>query len=370
MGKYPEDVSRRAHKSPPRPGTKEWAYYNLCATTTTTSRAYYNLCSTVQPRTPSRSRSPVPHSVATSSSQGTYSEDQTSEDTYAMSSTSSDTDSDDATYSDATYSDDDEGASGLRPHQQVWPKTEDHRLVSTTTARRTSTGTRLLLDLFSGCGVLSSVAREHSWKALSVDVLDGYDLTDHELQRDIFKMILCGEVEWVHMGPPCTTFCWWYRVTSKKNTRSIANPAGDGITEAEHCGNQLAYLSITIAELCLKHGVWFSLEQPRTSLMWLLPEMIALRAKPGVVPCHLVMCAYGCDYMKRTTFLTNAHWMMAAACKCRCGGKHRTRLQGNVWDPVSQKNVKRTSLAAAYPKKLCERFMSLHAAHVATSQRS
>ena len=107
-----------------------------------------------------------------------------------------------------------------------------------------------------------------------------------------------------------------------------------------------------------------------TSLMWLLPEMIALRAKPGVVPCHLVMCAYGCDYMKRTTFLTNAHWMMAAACKCRCGGKHRTRLQGNVWDPVSQKYVKRTSLAAAYPKKLCERFMSLHAAHVATSQRS
>ena len=119
----------------PRPGTKEWAYYNLCATTTTTSRAYYNLCSTVQPRTPSRSRSPVPHCVSTSSSQGTYSEDQTSEDTYAMSSTSSDTDSD-----DATYSDDDEGASGLRPHQQVWPKTEDHRLVSTTTARRTSTG--------------------------------------------------------------------------------------------------------------------------------------------------------------------------------------------------------------------------------------
>ena len=152
----------------PRPGTKEWAYYNLCATTTTTSRAYYNLCSTVQPRTPSRSRSPVPHSVATSSSQGTYNEDQTSQDTYIMSSTSSDTDSDDASYSDATYSDDVEGASGLRPHQQVWPKTEDHRLVSTTTARRTSTGTRLLLDLFlvvecSAVWLESIVGRRSQW---------------------------------------------------------------------------------------------------------------------------------------------------------------------------------------------------------------
>ena len=49
----------------PRPGTKEWAYYNLCATTTTTE----------QRRTPSRSRSPVTYTGSASSSQGTYTED-------------------------------------------------------------------------------------------------------------------------------------------------------------------------------------------------------------------------------------------------------------------------------------------------------
>ena len=217
-----------------------------------------------------------------------------------------------------------------------------------------------LLELFSGVGALSKAARQHGWEVKEVDIVNGaeFDLTRTQLQESLLDMIRSRCFTWVHLGPPCTTFSSWYLASSHSNTRTKMNPAGLGSSPAEALGNQMAEFSVRAARVCLQTGTWFSIEQPRTSWMWILPSVKDLIAEPQVHFCHLVMCAYGSPHQKRTSFLTNAKWLMQASCQCSCKQLH-VRLQGSVRDPETGAHTHRTQLAAAYPEALCHRLLSL-----------
>ena len=229
---------------------------------------------------------------------------------------------------------------------------------------------RTMLDVFSGRGGLARAARRHGWRVREVDILNGptHDLTDPNLQQELIQQVQSRMYVWVHMGPPCTTFSSWYRFTSKQCTRSRSNPRGQNISSAEQLGNQMADFSAKLAQLCLEVGVWFTIEQPRTSLMWQLDNFRSLQAHRSVDNCNLVMCKYGSEHEKKTTFMTNAGWVMKAACKCsntrRAKTHYHVRLEGSARDPVSGLMVHKTALAAAYPDALCDRLLTLAEASV------
>ena len=166
------------------------------------------------------------------------------------------------------------------------------------------------------------------------------------------------------MGPPCTTFTFWYRFTSSKNTRMATCPEGLGLSDAERLGNEMASFCPKLANLCIQQGVWLTIEQPRASLTWALADFQNIVNHPSTRMCHLVMCQYGSPHEKKTSCLSNAAWIMGAVCKCsnhKSGNKTHTHtvLQGSVNDAVSGVAVHRTELAAAYPPALCDRLIQL-----------
>ena len=214
---------------------------------------------------------------------------------------------------------------------------------------------RFLLGIFSGSGNLSKAARGHGWQTREVDILNGQDLTDVGLQDELLALVSAGGVAWVHMGPPCTTFSSWYLCSSHSNTRSKENPEGFGNSKDEVLGNTMAYFSVKMANKCIRTNTWFTIEQPRSSWMWLLKSMRALALNPTVHFTYLTMCSYGSPYQKRTAFLSNARFTtgVASSCNCKRLGKEHVRLQGAIVNKDGTREH-RTKIAAAYPPSLCE----------------
>ena len=161
--------------------------------------------------------------------------------------------------------------------------------------------TRKLLDLFCGLGSLSQSARSHGWQSRAIDILNGpeQDLRSQKLQQELVMEVKSNEYTWVHMGPPCTTFTFWYRFTSSKNTRTATCPEGLGLSDAERLGNEMASFCAKLANLCIQQGVWFTIEQPRASLMWALADFHNIINHPPTRTCHLVMCQYGSPTRRR-----------------------------------------------------------------------
>ena len=182
------------------------------------------------------------------------------------------------------------------------------------------------------------------------------DLANPANVEDLRRRIRQREFHWVHMGPPCTSFCRWFLLTCKSCSRTPENPAGLEENLKERIGNTLARICVSLARACQASGTSWTVENPRSSYLWRLPEYIALAREPGVEFVHVTMCAYGAPYLKRTSFLTNAPWVRGAASACSCTQRHE-RLQGSV--RVGGRTVHRTALAAAYPRALCERLVAL-----------
>lgn len=239
-----------------------------------------------------------------------------------------------------------------------------------------------LLDLFSGCGSLSSAARAAGWRTEEWEILqdavpDSQDrrwwlvsdrmLPCQDASRDLslphnidrlVRNIKEHRYHWVHMGPPCTSFSRWFLMTCKTCSRTPQNPTGSEANVKERLGNLLARNCVRIAEACNQARVAWTIENPQSSYLWRLPEFVALARRAGVFTTTFPMCAYGCLYQKRTAFMSNARWVAGIAAKCTCRRRHE-RLQGRV--RVGQRWVHRTALAAAYPPSLCQHLVSLAA---------
>ena len=114
-----------------------------------------------------------------------------------------------------------------------------------------------------------------------------------------------------------------------------------------------------------RKGIPGSVEQPRTSRMWLMTAMLRAEARTKAFRTHVVYCAFGEAWRKETTFM---HWLLPRldelACQCRpvnriCAfsAKPHIVLEG------SHQGRRRTLAAQAYPRKLCQKFAKLVRAH-------
>lgn len=182
-----------------------------------------------------------------------------------------------------------------------------------------------------------------AWPSFEVSRGKEYDLFDPKVQSFVLSLVKSGAVWWVHVGTPCTA---WSR--ARHNIKDFRKAR-----RKEHLAVATALFSHRVITLCLKRGIWFSLENPFSSRIW---EFLPMQGIFKDNRCHFVrfdMCQYGMTYKKSTGLLTNAEPFKQLGRLCTGGHKHE-HLKGSTRAKVDGKwkHVNKTSLAGAYPPQL------------------
>ena len=217
---------------------------------------------------------------------------------------------------------------------------------------------RLMADVFAGYGGFGEeVQNECQCETLFVDNARNprHDLMDPSFVELVCKAILFGMFFLVHMAPPCSPFSRARRPAIRAPGRWIRGLPGLSPPQVQRVreGNALAQAAISMCFACLTARVGFSLENPRTSMIWELPEMQKLMDQPGVFVVELVYCAFGAKWLKPTRLLTNVDTLKELACRCTKDHQHQElrgrNSEGQLW----------TRLAAVYPPQLCNAYANL-----------
>ena len=168
-----------------------------------------------------------------------------------------------------------------------------------------------------------------------------------------------GEIGYFHFALPCETFSQALR--GRHRLRSSADPVGPESVPKIRNANLLVRRIALLCKLLGKMGIFWSIENPHDSLLWVFPEILELRGHGIEVVWD--MCVFGAvqnneAYRKRTRLLTNFHALAALNCRCQSNHKH-VPLKGKFKDQVTGKWVNRTKLAGAYPWSLCKEWALL-----------
>ena len=183
------------------------------------------------------------------------------------------------------------------------------------------------------------------------------DLLNDEVFAQLLAWLQAGRAAWFHAAPNCRTFSSARRkdqYASARVLRTKERPEGfgDPITKE---ANIMAERSAALAEVMLKMGGWFSIENPESSLMWDMKAFKRLIKLPDVLVTSFDQCMWGSPHKKPTTVITNASWIPATRCSMTVPHRH-IPLVGKVprFGDSYQEMVWYTTLAAEYPQQLCQ----------------
>ena len=120
--------------------------------------------------------------------------------------------------------------------------------------------------------------------------------------------------------------------------------------------NILLAHTISLIRTAHSKGVVVLLENPKSSRLWLMPEMMKLLGETQHEKVHVDYCQYGdATWRKPTTFIT---WNLPGLTLCKCDNHKQTGLCSRTGKPhtslVGKKNGKfLTKLAEPYPYDMC-----------------
>ncbi len=226
----------------------------------------------------------------------------------------------------------------------------------------------VFIEIFCGCGRLGkAVARECNLPVLLWDVNFGpqYDLLVPSNRRLIVGWLRSRRIKAGHLGVPCNSF-----------TRARDNPPGPpplrsnehvlglpGLSQKDQIkvdiGNCLMKFAVLVLHISLLLEVPMTLENPRTSRLWLCPQVQKLLRRRHVQVQHVEFCMFGTVWKKPTSFLgvwINLEPLMPFRCigckrgLCARSGRAHVPLAG-----LGQNGVWMTKLAEPYPVRLCSK---------------
>ena len=236
---------------------------------------------------------------------------------------------------------------------------------------------QLCLELFAGKGGLSSALRAAHVPCMrpvelydrSKKIIPEHDLSNEAVVSRLISDCKRGCYRYVHLGTPCNS--WSTLQSLNDGTRTQARPEGDGCQYREVLGNLLAVNSIRIAHAQIDSGNYFSIENPKSSMLWKFEPMLDLMSRSFLVDFD--QCSYGLclesmvkdprrafpnprgqnTVKKPTSLLTNMEALKSLERTCSCSSKHVPRMGG-----VSTKHgyKKLSALAGAYPQPLCRKW--------------
>ena len=198
------------------------------------------------------------------------------------------------------------------------------------------------LECFSGQHRLTSAWHESGQRTMPpMDICDGVhgDLFCKGIERQLLRWIATGRIFHIHFGTPC--IIW-----------STATPAA---SKSEHAdlGMRAARVTMMLVNACLKHNVFFTIENPAHSGLWKWGPMQRLLSRSSVANVYIDVCMYGAAYKKPTRLVGTLPGPATLGRTCG-GGHYHERLSGTVCtsrDGVTQKGW-RTSFASAYTPRL------------------
>ena len=228
--------------------------------------------------------------------------------------------------------------------------------------------TKIGLEIFSGCGHFSRAARRRMKKVwcAEVDIIHGpqFDLTLPRYQRHIINLLLSGQVAYVWLGTPCTS---WSR--ARRWDGNGPGPLRDdhefllglpGLSHKDQLkvsqGNVLMRFTAKVFRICLKYNIPVALENPHTSRLWLTSPIKHLLYHKQTEWGFTDFCQDGMPFRKRTRLLWANVDLRSALRPCQgprgvCSRTHE-RHQQLVGSRGGQFL---TLLAQPYPHGLCRR---------------
>ena len=157
------------------------------------------------------------------------------------------------------------------------------------------------LELFSGAGKLTEHVKFElkgiglkSWPPFDIAAGSVYNLLNPGVQKFVLSLVSAGLVWWVHLGTPCTAW--------SKARHNIRNMQKACAKEREAVGT---LFTCRIIRECLKRGIVFTLENPRSSRLWEFAPIVDLLRDPRIHLFSFDMCQYGEPHKKSTSIMTN-----------------------------------------------------------------
>eukprot|EP00438_Fugacium_kawagutii_P032532 Skav202150 [mRNA] locus=scaffold970:142130:165817:- [translate_table: standard] len=216
-----------------------------------------------------------------------------------------------------------------------------------------------ILDLYSGqAGVARWLSKKfHVW-VLTFDFDHGMDqnLLDTTVQQSILEAIELDCFSGMGAAPDCSSFSRAITPAVRDALYPFGRP---GITpnmeKKVAIGNLHAAFMLKIILVCIQRGLYYWVENPDGSFLWLLPTWLRHGIGAAANAYRFDQCRYATPWRKRTRVATNTE---LAGVRHLCAGGHshlvlrgRSSAHGACWTKVAQ----------VYPRSLC-RFLGNHLA--------
>jgi hypothetical protein len=222
---------------------------------------------------------------------------------------------------------------------------------------------QIFLEVFAGCGNLSSVVEKHGMGAVRLDINDGINCLDKRVYAVIRGWVMSSVVAGIWMGTPCSSWSRARHDLDGGGPRSQQFIWGKpNLSEADSTrvldGNNTLSMSMKLIRLCLTGSRTLCpivLENPATSYMWSVPSLQRLVARGQLIKVDY--CQFGCRWRKRTSLcFWNFADMSSVSKLCHgrsgiCSRTHQHHIQLKGVDPKSKRSW--TKIAEPYPPTLC-----------------
>ena len=187
-----------------------------------------------------------------------------------------------------------------------------------------------------------------------------------DVQNGLHDDVVSGLVFHTHVAVTCTTWTLLRALGGRTPTsRTRELPQGDGTIPAEVTGNQEVAVALWYIFLCVRNGVFFCLEHPIVSRIWLLPAIQwLLQNVEGVFCIELDQCAWvkrpgdwepqdgDVRTKKGTRLLTNNPFLRTLEKRCADVVAHEHQIVNGQ----SRNGNSRSAEASAYPEMMARAY--------------
>ena len=222
----------------------------------------------------------------------------------------------------------------------------------------------LFLEVFAGSARLSKSFQALGYQTISVDSrahkeakILKLDLLQPSSMQLVMRLLHTRRVVWVHLAPPCSTSSAARLIRRSRwdpaPLRSWCHPQGLPTLSVANrtrvnTANQLYQVTADIVLECERLGIWWSVENPSSSMFWITkPMKLVHKACPRMHTVVFDHCTYGGARAKRTAVWSSCAAIVELASLCHPSFSHVHLPWGrtaNGWATADE---------TAYPRRLC-----------------
>ena len=185
------------------------------------------------------------------------------------------------------------------------------------------------VELFAGEANWSCGMRSLSYEGVSIDARRNYAhdfLTPAGFMATLSAVLRIrpGGVFWA--GPPCSTWVFMSRHSTGRDKDVRGNWESSPYVASQ---NALVSRLLVILRLCMARGVYYIIEQPRSSIMFEYPPFAKFLQKHPARTCHTEMGAFGMKAEKDTILKGTAPYISELERRLNSQERKRLRLDAS-----------------------------------------